>query len=61
VARNVIDYKGQGNSDAKFTVREDGKDATVREVLNNPSTRVLSIDFNKDARLLEIVGTLTPP
>jgi len=59
--RNVIDDKGQGNSDAKFTVREDGKDATVREVLNNPSTRVLSIDFNKDARLLEIVGTLTPP
>jgi hypothetical protein len=60
VPRNVIDDKGQGNSDAKFTVHEDGKDATVREVLNNPTTRVLAIDFNKDARLIEIVGTVLP-
>jgi hypothetical protein len=58
--RNVIDDKGQGNNDAKFTVHVDGKDATFREVLNNPTTRVLAIDFNKDARLIEIVGT-TPP
>jgi hypothetical protein len=58
--RNVIDTKGQGNNDAKFTVHVDGKDATFREVLNNPTTRVLAIDFNKDARLIEIVGTLLP-
>jgi hypothetical protein len=58
--RNVIDDKGQGNNDAKFTVHVDGKDATFREVLNNPTTRVLAIDFNKDARLIEIVGTILP-
>jgi hypothetical protein len=58
--RNVIDDKGQGNNDAKFTVHVDGKDATFREVLNNPTTRVLAIDFNKDARLIEIVGTTLP-
>jgi hypothetical protein len=58
--RNVIDDKGQGNNDAKFIVHVDGKDATFREVLNNPTTRVLAIDFNKDARLIEIVGTTLP-
>jgi hypothetical protein len=55
--RNIIDNKGQSNADAKYTVHVDGKDATFRETLNNPTARTLSIDFNKDARLIEIIGT----
>ena len=58
--RNVLDAKGQANNDAKFTVHVDGNDATFREVLNNPTTRVLAIDFNKDARIIEIIGTVLP-
>jgi hypothetical protein len=55
--RNIIDNKGQSNADAKYTVHVDGKDATFRETSNNPTARTLSIDFNKDARLIEIIGT----
>jgi len=55
--RNIIDNKGQSNADTKYTVHVDGKDATFRETSNNPTARTLSIDFNKDARLIEIIGT----
>ena len=55
--RNIIDDKGQSNADAKYTVHVDGKDATFRETSNNPTARTLSIDFNKDARMIEIIGT----
>ena len=55
--RNIIDNKGQSNADAKYTVHVDGKDATFKETSNNPTARTLSIDFNKDARLIEIIGT----
>lgn len=57
IPRNVLDAKGQSNADAKFVVHVDGKDATFRETSNNPTARTLSIDFNKDARLIEIIGT----
>jgi hypothetical protein len=43
--------------DAKYTVHIDGKDATFRETSNNKLARTLAIDFNKDARLIEIIGT----
>jgi len=55
--RNIIDDKGQSNADAKYTVHVDGKDATFRETSNNPTARTLAIDFNKDARMIEIIGT----
>ena len=55
--RNIIDNKGQSNADAKYTVHVDGKNATFKETSNNPTARTLSIDFNKDARLIEIIGT----
>lgn len=55
--RNIIDDKGQSNADAKYTVHVDGKDATFRETSNNPNSRTLAIDFNKDARVIEIIGT----
>jgi hypothetical protein len=57
IPRNILDDKGQSNVDAKFTVRVDGKDATFRETANNKVARTLAIDFNKDARLIEIIGT----
>jgi hypothetical protein len=56
-----LDNKGQSNADAKFTVHVDGKDATFRETSNNPTARTLSIDFNKDARMIEIMGTQVSP
>ena len=55
--RNIIDNKGQSNADAKYIVHVDGKDATFRETSNNSTARTLSIDFNKDARMIEIIGT----
>jgi hypothetical protein len=57
IPRNILDAKGQSNADAKFVAHVDGKDATFRETSNNPTARTLSIDFNKDARLIEIIGT----
>ena len=57
IPRNILDDKGQSNVDAKFTVHVDGKDATFRETANNKVARTLAIDFNKDARLIEIIGT----
>ena len=57
IPRNILDDKGQSNADAKFTVHVDSKDATFRETANNKVARTLAIDFNKDARLIEIIGT----
>ena len=57
IPRNVLDDKGQSNADAKYTVHVDGKDATFKETSNSPSARTLAIDFTKDSRLVEIIGT----
>jgi hypothetical protein len=61
IPRNLLDDKGQSNADAKYTVHIDGKDATFREASNNKVARTLAIDFNKDARLIEIIGTQVSP
>jgi len=61
IPRNLLDDKGQSNVDAKYTVHIDGKDATFRETSNNKVARTLAIDFNKDARLIEIIGTQVSP
>jgi hypothetical protein len=60
VPRNMVDHKKECNADDKFIVHVDGsKDATFRETSNNKSTRTLAIDFNKDARLIEIIGAVS--
>ncbi len=57
IPRDVVDNKKEGNADAPFRVHVDGKDATVRETDNNKTTRTLSIQFNKDAKVIDIIGS----
>ena len=55
--RNVIDSKGQGNTDTKFNIKIDNKDVDYKEVGTNLNARILQIDFSKDDRMMEIAGT----
>lgn len=55
--RNVIDSKGASNSDTKYQVKIDGKGVDYKEVANNAYARVLSTNFSKDNRFIEIIGT----
>ena len=57
IPRDVVDNKKEGNADAPFRVHVDGKDATVRETDNSKTTRTLSIQFNKDAKVIDIIGS----
>jgi len=59
--RNVIDSKGQGNTDTKFLVKIDGKGVDYKEVANNLNARILGIDFSKDNRIIKISGTQMTP
>ena len=59
--RNVIDSKGQGNTDTKFVVRIDHKDVDYKQVANNLNARILGIDFSKGDRVVEITGTQMTP
>ena len=54
--RNVIDSKGQGNTDTKFVVKIDHKDVDYKQVANNINARILGIDFSKGDRIIEITG-----
>ena len=38
-------------------VKIDGKGVDYAEVANNMNSRILSIDFSKDNRFMEIIGT----
>ena len=38
-------------------VKIDGKGVDYTEVANNMNSRILSIDFSKDNRFMEIIGT----
>jgi hypothetical protein len=49
--------KGASNSDTKYQIKIDGKGVDYKEVANNMNGRILSIDFSKDNRFLEIIGT----
>jgi uncharacterized protein with PQ loop repeat len=60
IPRNILDDKGQSNADAKYTVHVDGKDATFREISNTKTARTLAVDFNKNAKMIEIIGTQVP-
>ena len=55
--RKVIDSKGASNADTKYLIKIDGKGVDYKEVANNVNARILSIDFSKDNRLIEIIGT----
>jgi hypothetical protein len=55
--RNVIDSKGASNVDTKFLIKIDGKGVDYKEGANNENARILSIDFSKDNRFIEIIGT----
>jgi hypothetical protein len=55
--RHVLDSKGASNADTKYLVKIDGKGVDYKEVANNANARILSINFSKDNRLVEIIGT----
>jgi hypothetical protein len=57
IPRDVVDNKKEGNADEKFTVHVGGKDATFKETANTKTTRTLSIQFNKDAKVIDIIGS----
>jgi hypothetical protein len=58
IPRNLTDYKVAGGKDGKFVVNINAKQATdFQEILNNQTTRGLEINFGKDDRVIEIVGT----
>lgn len=55
--RNVLDSKGPSNTDTKYQIKIDDKGIDYKEVANNANARILSIDFSKDNRFIEIIGT----
>jgi hypothetical protein len=57
IPRDVVDNKKEGNADAPFRVHVDGKDATFKETANTKTTRTLSIQFGKDAKVIDIIGS----
>jgi hypothetical protein len=57
IPRDVVDNKKEGNADAPFRVHVDGKDATFKETTNTKTTRTLSIQFGKDAKVIDIIGS----
>jgi hypothetical protein len=59
--RNVIDSKGQGNTDTKFLVKIDNKGVEYKDLANNLNARILGIDFSKGDRVIEITGTQMTP
>jgi hypothetical protein len=52
IPRDVVDNKKEGNADAPFR-----KDATFKENDNTKTTRTLSIQFGKDAKVIDIIGS----
>jgi hypothetical protein len=58
IPRNLTDYKVAGGKDGKFVVNINAKEITnFQEVSNNQTTRGLEINFGKDDRVIEVIGT----
>lgn len=57
IPRNLTGYKVAGGKDGKFVVNINAKQTDFQEILNNQTTRGLEINFGKDDRVIEIVGT----
>ena len=55
--QEMLDSKGASNADTKFLIKIDGKGVDYKEVANNVNARILAIDFSKDNRFVEIIGT----
>lgn len=56
--RNVTDYKIAGGKDGMFVVNINAKQTTnFQEISNNRTARELEINFDKDDRVIEIIGT----
>jgi hypothetical protein len=56
--RDLIDYKVAGGKDGKFEVNINAKPiSTYQEIPSNRTTRGLEIDFTKNDRAIEVVGT----
>jgi hypothetical protein len=41
----------------KYLIKIDGKGVDYKEIANNVNARILSLDFSKDNRFIEIIGT----
>ena len=58
IPRNLTDFKVAGGKDGKFVVNINAKQITdFREISNNQTMRGLEVNFGKDDRVIEIVGT----
>jgi hypothetical protein len=58
IPRNLTDFKIAGGKDGKFLVNINAKQApNFQEISNNQTTRGLEVNFGKDDRVIEIVGT----
>jgi hypothetical protein len=58
IPRDLIDYKVAEGKDGKFQVNINAKPiSTYQEIPGNETTRGLEIDFGKDDRAIEVVGT----
>jgi hypothetical protein len=55
--RNLIDSKGASSADTKYLIKIYGKGVDYKEVANNLNAIILSIDFSKDNRFVEMIGT----
>ena len=56
--RNLTDYKIAEGKDGKFLVNINAKQATnFQEISSNKTARELEINFSKDDRVIEVVGT----
>jgi hypothetical protein len=58
IPRNLTDFKVAGGKDGKFVVNINAKPITnFQEFSNNQTSRGLEVNFGKDDRVIEIVGT----
>jgi hypothetical protein len=58
IPRNLTDYKVAGGKDGKFVVNINAKQVpNFQEIANNQTTRGLEVNFGKDDRVIEIIGT----
>lgn len=56
--RNLTDYKIAGGKDGMFVVNINAKQITnFQEMSNNKTARELQINFGKDDRVIELIGT----
>jgi hypothetical protein len=56
--RNLTDYKIAGGKDGMFVININAKQTTnLQEISNNRTARELEINFGKDDRVIEIIGT----